>query len=88
MSDSREAYAKWREDKGIRISDDPIPATELWDAAWQAAQAQAVSVTENQISEGIFGWELRNYDGHNLSMDDTDEIAEYIMKQAREVGNE
>jgi hypothetical protein len=52
-----------------------------WEA-WQAAQAQAVSVTKNQISEGIFGWGLRNDDGHNLSVDDTDEIAEYIMKQA------
>jgi len=41
MSDSREAYAKWREDRGIRIGDDPISATEFWDAAWQAAQAQA-----------------------------------------------
>ena len=41
MSDSREAYVKWRQDRGIRIGDDPIPATEFWDAAWQAAQAQA-----------------------------------------------
>jgi hypothetical protein len=43
MSDSREAYVKWRQDRGIRIGDDPIPATEFWDAAWQAAQAQAVN---------------------------------------------
>ena len=34
------------------------------------------------ISEAIFGWDLRNDDGNNLSMDDTDEIAEYIMAQA------
>ena len=33
------------------------------------------------ISEGIFGYGLRNDDGHNLSMDDTDEIAEYILSQ-------
>ena len=39
-------------------------------------------ITKSQISEAIFGWGLRNDDGHNLSMDDTDEIAEYIMKQA------
>lgn len=41
MSDSREAYLKWRLSRGIRVSSDPIPATELWDAGWQAAQAQA-----------------------------------------------
>ena len=41
MSDSREAYVKWRQDRGIRIGDDPIPATEFWDAAWQAAQGQS-----------------------------------------------
>jgi hypothetical protein len=42
----------------------------------------AVPVTKAQISEAIFGWGLRNDDGHNLSMDDTDEIAEYIVAQA------
>jgi hypothetical protein len=46
MSDSREAYVKWRQDRGIRIGDDPIPATEFWDAAWQAAQAQAQAVNQ------------------------------------------
>jgi hypothetical protein len=45
------------------------------------AQAQAGSVTKNQISEAIFGWGLRNDDGYNLSMDDADEIAEYILRQ-------
>jgi hypothetical protein len=42
----------------------------------------AVPVTKTQISEAIFGWGLRNDDGHNLSVDDTDEIAEYIVAQA------
>jgi hypothetical protein len=41
-----------------------------------------VLVTKTQISEAIFGWGLRNDDGNHLSMDDTDEIAEYIMAQA------
>lgn len=37
------------------------------------------------ISEAILGWGLRNDDGYNLSMDDSDEIAEYILKQAQAV---
>jgi type II secretory pathway predicted ATPase ExeA len=52
MSDSREAYVKWRQDRGIRIGDDPIPATEFWDAAWQAAQAQAQAVNQ-QLLEAL-----------------------------------
>jgi hypothetical protein len=51
MSDSREAYVKWRQDRGIRIGDDPIPATEFWDAAWQAAQAQAGDGVNQQLLE-------------------------------------
>jgi type II secretory pathway predicted ATPase ExeA len=50
MSDSREAYVKWRQDRGIRIGDDPIPATEFWDAAWQAAQAQAQAVNQQLLA--------------------------------------
>jgi hypothetical protein len=46
-----------------------------------AAKGEAVP-TKTQISEAIFGWGLRNDDGNHLSMDDTDEIAEYIMAQA------
>jgi len=42
------------------------------------AKGEAVP-TKTQISEAIFGWGLRNDDGNHLSMDDTDEIAEYIM---------
>jgi hypothetical protein len=38
-----------------------------------------MSTLKDVISEAIFGWGLRNDDGHNLSMDDTDEIAEYIV---------
>jgi hypothetical protein len=44
-----------------------------------ALQSGELMVTKTQISEAIFGWGLRNDDGHNLSMDDTDEIAEYIV---------
>ena len=42
-------------------------------------------VTKTQISEAIFGWGLRNDAGHNLSMDDTDEIAEYIVAATKEL---
>jgi hypothetical protein len=40
-------------------------------------------MNKDQISEVIFGWGLRNDDGHNLSMDDTDDIAEDILKQSQ-----
>jgi hypothetical protein len=42
-------------------------------------KAQPAVPTKTKISEAIFGWGLRNDDGNHLSMDDTDEIAEYIM---------
>ena len=61
MSDSREAYAKWREDRGIRIGDDPISATEFWDAAWQAAQAQAGD------GEAPVAWLCDAGDGENIN---------------------
>jgi hypothetical protein len=47
-----------------------------------AAKGEAAP-TKTKISEAIFGWGLRNDDGNHLSMDDTDEIAEYIMAQAQ-----
>jgi hypothetical protein len=47
-------------------------------ASLQAMQGEAAP-TKTKISEAIFGWGLRNDDGNHLSMDDTDEIAEYIM---------
>lgn len=56
MSESRKAYVKWREDRGICIGDDPIPVTEIWDAAWQAAQAQAgEAVGEVFVDDSYFG---------------------------------
>jgi len=54
---------------------------QYFDAMLSAAKGEAVP-TKTQISEAIFGWGLRNDDGNHLSMDDTDEIAEYIMAQA------
>jgi hypothetical protein len=45
-------------------------------------KAQPAVPTKTKISEAIFGWGLRNDDGHNLSMDDTDEIAEYIVSRS------
>ncbi len=51
-------------------------------ALQRAGHPAAPTVTKNQISEAIFGWGLRNEDGNHLTMDDTDEIAEYIMAQA------
>jgi len=83
MSD-REAFEKWAADKDFIIST-PVGRISLKAAAcevWQAAQAQVGSVSKNQISEVIFGWGLRNDDGYNLSLDDTDDIAEDILKQA------
>jgi len=45
-------------------------------------KAQPAVPTKTQISEAIFGWGLRNDDGNHLSMDDTDEIAEYIVSRS------
>jgi hypothetical protein len=90
---SREAFEKWAsgsfylQKETSWYGDTPLETYQhdstqaAWDG-WQAAKGQAGSLTKNQISESIFGWGLRNDDGHNLSMDDTDEIAEYIMKQS------
>jgi hypothetical protein len=85
MSD-KAAFEKWAKSKGystrpfLGIYDEP-KMNERYEG-WQAAQAQVGSVSKNQISEVIFGWGLRNDDGYNLSLDDTDDIAEDILKQA------
>lgn len=85
---SRKAFEKWAEDKSFVLNIREqygykfhVSVREMAWEVWQEAQAQAVSVTISHISECIFGWGLRTDDGDNLSMDDTDEIAEYILRQ-------
>jgi hypothetical protein len=75
MSNSREAFEKWWPSVGQTIG--KVAAWEAWQAALQHTPQPVV--TKTQISEAIFGWGLRNDDGDNLSMDDTDDIAEYIV---------
>lgn len=86
MNDSRAAYVKWREDRGILIGDDTILASELWDAAWQAAQATPPAAEVPTIPAAKVWNQTEGRDGKQYT--DGWNACRAAILAAQEVGNE